>query len=90
MPGERAIFVTVALVLVFASGYTAGAASGADRDRQSDSRTVALFDLAGALDSVEGRPLRMRKITLEPGGVIGIHNHVDRPALTFLLQGQMT
>jgi quercetin dioxygenase-like cupin family protein len=32
----------------------------------------------------------MRRITLQPGGVLAVHNHVDRPAVTYLLQGQMT
>jgi len=25
-----------------------------------------------------------------PGGVLGLHNHVDRPAITYLLQGEVT
>jgi quercetin dioxygenase-like cupin family protein len=42
------------------------------------------------LATTKGRPLRMRKLTLQPGGVLALHNHVDRPAITCLLQGQMT
>jgi quercetin dioxygenase-like cupin family protein len=48
------------------------------------------LDLTNELDSTKGRLLRMRKVTLQPGGVLGIHTHVDRPAITYLLQGQMT
>ena len=32
----------------------------------------------------------MRKVTLQPGGVLGLHNHVDRPAITYFLQGEVT
>ncbi len=48
------------------------------------------MDLGKEIASTQNRPLRMRKITLQPGGILGIHNHVDRPAITYLLQGQMT
>jgi quercetin dioxygenase-like cupin family protein len=32
----------------------------------------------------------MRKITVQPGGGLALHNHVDRPAVTYVLQGEMT
>ena len=80
----------LAVVLVFFVGYGAG-------QRQTPTQTVGqseellrTIDLSNELDSTKGRPLRMRKITLQPGGVLGLHNHVDRPAITYLLQGQMT
>ena len=90
MPRKHAILATIGLAIVFASGYAAG-------QRQPPTTTVGLseellrsLDLTGELESGDGRPLRMRKLTLQPGGVLGIHNHVDRPAITYLLQGQMT
>jgi quercetin dioxygenase-like cupin family protein len=79
-----------AAVLVFFVGYGTG-------QRQTPTQTVGQseellrsIDLSNELDSTKGRPLRMRKVTLQPGGVLGLHNHVDRPAVTYLLQGQMT
>jgi quercetin dioxygenase-like cupin family protein len=48
------------------------------------------LDLGEEIDSTQGRPLRMRKITLAPGGVIGLHTHKDRPAVSYLLQGEVT
>jgi len=48
------------------------------------------LDLTGELDSGSGRPLRMRRITVQPGGALALHNHVDRPAVTYMLQGEMT
>ena len=78
------------LIFVFLSGYATG-------QRQPATTTVGLsgeelrsLDLTNELQSVQGRPLRMRKLTLQPGGVLGLHNHVDRPAITYMLQGQMT
>jgi quercetin dioxygenase-like cupin family protein len=48
------------------------------------------LDLSSEIDSTKGRPLRMRKLTVQPGGALALHNHVDRPAVTYLLQGEMT
>ena len=36
------------------------------------------------------RPLRMRKLTVEPGGILGLHTHKDRPAVNYFLQGAIT
>ena len=56
---------------------------------QSEELLRAL-DLTGELDTAKGRPLRMRKLTVQPGGGLALHNHVDRPAVTYMLQGEMT
>ncbi len=48
------------------------------------------LDLTGEIESGKGRPLRMRRITVQPGGALALHNHVDRPAVTYMLQGEMT
>jgi quercetin dioxygenase-like cupin family protein len=37
-----------------------------------------------------GRQLRMRMVTVEPGGVFGIHNHKDRSGTVYVLQGTIT
>ena len=43
------------------------------------------------IDAMEGRQLRMRMVTIEPGGVLGpIHDHIDRPGLVYMLQGTIT
>jgi quercetin dioxygenase-like cupin family protein len=92
----RRIRIMTILVGLFAVGFAfmAGYAAG---QRQPPTETVGQseemlrsIDLTNELDSTKGRPLRMRKVTLQPGGVLGLHNHVDRPAVTYLLQGQMT
>jgi quercetin dioxygenase-like cupin family protein len=48
------------------------------------------LDLTDEIDSAFGRPLRLRKITLEPGGVIGLHSHKDRPTVSYFLEGEVT
>ena len=36
---------------------------------------------------MQGRQLRMRMITVEPGGVIAVHSHKDRPGTAYVLKG---
>ena len=51
---------------------------------------VASLDLGPEIDGMQGRQLRMRLITLEPGGVIALHSHKDRPTVVHLLHGTLT
>ena len=90
MNRSRTMLVTTGLTLVFASGYAAGQRQPPKTTVGQSEELLRTLDLTGELESGQGRPLRMRKLTLQPGGVLGLHNHVDRPAITYLLQGQMT
>ena len=52
---------------------------------------LTAVDLGPEIDGMAGRQLRMRMVTIEPGGVIGpIHNHIDRPGTVYILQGTIT
>lgn len=52
---------------------------------------LATVDLGGEVEGMEGRQLRMRMVTIEPGGVFGpIHDHVGRPGTVYILQGTIT
>lgn len=54
-------------------------------------KQLASVDLGTEIEGMEGRQLRMRMVTIEPGGVIGpIHNHIDRPGIVYILQGTIT
>lgn len=91
MSPARLLFAIAGSIVVFASGFAAGQRRQPPPANvgQSDEALRSL-DLTDELDSTKGRPLRMRKITLQPGGALALHNHVDRPAVTYMLQGQMT
>ena len=52
---------------------------------------LATVDLTGEIEGLERRQLRMRMVTIEPGGVFGpIHDHVGRPGTVYVLQGTIT
>jgi quercetin dioxygenase-like cupin family protein len=81
------------LPILTEAGGTAFAAGQRTPPAQTIGQTEQLLrslDLTGELASGKGRPLRMRRITVQPGGALALHNHVDRPAVTYMLQGEMT
>jgi uncharacterized cupin superfamily protein len=52
---------------------------------------LATVDLGPEIEGMAGRQLRMRIVTMEPGGVYGpIHDHKDRPGLVYILEGTIT
>ena len=54
-------------------------------------KLLATVDLGHEIADMTGRQLRMRKVTIEPGGVLGpIHDHKDRPGTVYILQGTIT
>jgi len=54
-------------------------------------QALAAVDLGPEIDGMAGRQLRMRMVTIEPGGVFGpVHDHRDRPGVVYVLQGTIT
>ena len=51
--------------------------------------TLGSIDLGKQPAHIEGRELRLRKLTIEPGGIVPWHSHDDRPALIFVQQGEI-
>ena len=52
---------------------------------------LAAVDLGSEIEGMAGRQLRMRMVTIEPGGVFGpIHDHKDRPGIVYVLEGTIT
>jgi quercetin dioxygenase-like cupin family protein len=52
---------------------------------------LATVDLAHEIEGMAGHGLRMRMVTIEPGGVFGpIHDHRGRPGIVYVLQGTIT
>ena len=53
-------------------------------------KVIGTLPLAPEFDRIEGRQLRMRVVTLAPGGVFAIHDHKDRPSVEYVLKGSAT
>jgi hypothetical protein len=48
---------------------------------------TTVVELANEIEGMAGRQTRMRVLTIEPGGYIGIHSHKNRPAVVYFMQG---
>ncbi len=52
---------------------------------------LAALDLGPEIEGLAWRQLRMRLVTIEPGGVFGpVHDHKGRPGMVYVLQGVIT
>lgn len=52
---------------------------------------LGTVDLGPEIEGMEGRVLRMRRFTIEPGGVFGpLHDHKGRPGIVYVLEGTIT
>jgi quercetin dioxygenase-like cupin family protein len=91
---RRNIFFTALLVFGLVLSYgqqVANSQQAAPKDNKGFKATVKqVVDLGPEIEGMTGRQLRMRLLTIEPGGYIGIHSHKDRPAVVYFLQGTDT
>ncbi len=91
---RRNIYYAALLVLGLTLSYGlqfANSQQAAPKDNKGFKATVQqVVDLGPEIKGMEGRQLRMRMLTIEPGGYIGIHSHKDRPAVVYFLQGTDT
>ena len=52
-------------------------------------KSLTAVDLGPEIEGMAGRQLRMRLIVIEPGGILALHNHKDRPATDYVLRGSL-
>ena len=50
---------------------------------------IGSIDLASEI-GVDGRQLRTRRLVVQPGGIVPVHSHKDRPALIVTVSGSIT
>lgn len=50
---------------------------------------IGSIDLGSEI-SVDGRQLRTRRLVVQPGGIVPLHSHKDRPALIYTVSGSIT
>jgi len=50
---------------------------------------LSMIDLSKEPANVQGRLLRIRQLEIEPGGIVPWHSHGNRPALIYMVKGEM-
>jgi quercetin dioxygenase-like cupin family protein len=85
----RTLAINTALVISLASVIQSANAEDAvpKGNKGFTASKTTTVDLGSEIAGMDGRQLRMRVLTIEPGGYIGIHSHKDRPAVVYFMQG---
>ena len=48
------------------------------------------IDLAKQMVKLDDHQLRIRRLEIQPGGIVPLHDHADRPALIYIVSGEIT
>ena len=51
---------------------------------------LTAIDVAKEPAAIAGRSFRMRRLVIQPGGVVPWHSHAERPAIIYVVQGTVT
>lgn len=82
------------IVLALAAGLAAGAVIAAQEapteNKGMEAKQLAGFDLGKqGLHDLDERQMRAREIDIAPGGVAAFHSHAQRPALSYIMKGEL-
>jgi quercetin dioxygenase-like cupin family protein len=53
-------------------------------------KTIASVEIDKEPFNIDGRLFRMRTLTVEPGTIVPWHSHADRPAIMYVIKGEIT
>lgn len=67
-----------------------GQKAGATAPKDVTDKVLATIDLAKEKAAVKDRLFRMRELVVQPGGIVPWHDHGDRPAIIFIVSGEIT
>ena len=67
-----------------------GQAMGPTEPKGVTDTVLAAIDLAKEKVQLNDHQFRMRRLEIQPGGVVPWHSHADRPALIYVVSGEIT
>jgi quercetin dioxygenase-like cupin family protein len=67
-----------------------GQPMGATEPKDVTDMVLASIDLAKENVAADGHQFRMRQLEIQPGGIVPWHSHADRPALIYVVSGEIT
>jgi quercetin dioxygenase-like cupin family protein len=82
----------IAAVLTLAIAGTAAVAQLAPpaANQGVSAKLLGALNLNSQIAEIGGRQLRLRLITIAPGGALAMHDHKDRPSVEILIKGSAT
>ncbi len=72
---------------VVASGK--GQSPGATMPAGVTDDVITSTDLSKEPANIQGRQFRLRRLVVQPGGVVPWHSHSDRPAIIYIVSGEI-
>lgn len=66
-----------------------GQAQGPSQPRDVTDVVRASTDLAKEPAAIAGRQFRLRELTIKPGGIVPWHSHDNRPAMIYIVSGEV-
>ena len=67
-----------------------GQKAGATTPKDVTDTVLASIDLSKEMVKLDSHLFRMRRLVIKPGGIVPWHSHADRPALIYIVQGEIT
>ena len=52
-------------------------------------KILSMIDLSKEKVAVKGHAMRVRRLEVQPGGIVPWHSHADRPALIYIVAGEI-
>jgi quercetin dioxygenase-like cupin family protein len=88
MTSHKFVFLLLVSTIVMGLGGNIARAEDAPKGNKGFTASkTTVVELGPEIEGMVGRQLRMRMLTIEPGGYIGIHSHKNRPAVVYCMQG---
>jgi quercetin dioxygenase-like cupin family protein len=66
-----------------------GQAMGPTEPKDVTDNVLAAIDLSKEMVKIDNHQFRMRQLEIKPGGVVPWHSHADRPALIYVVAGEI-
>ena len=63
---------------------------GATMPKDVTDEVLAAIDLSKEAVKLDHRMFRLRRLVVQPGGIVPWHSHADRPALIYVVSGAIT
>src|SRR5712672_2789148 len=91
MTTRNIAYALLASAMILGCGAKIADAQDAPKDNKGYTASkTTVVELGPEIEGMAGRQLRLRLLTIEPGGHIGLHSHKDRPAVVYFMQGTDT
>ncbi len=98
----RGVVLAAAVAAVMAAAAPANAGECPADQRKANTREASTLPGSGVTDTVlaaidlakepikaNDRQMRVRRLVIQPGGVVPWHSHNDRPALIYIIEGEI-